>query len=128
MRTRTKERLMTAGTVLLICSVGVSLPGCGTVSQSMTLHTSEGTPITITSMDNVCTTDFDCEMHERKHTTHVEWSWKRVIGIAAAVAVTGYLLSKDSGNGHGSSSITSVVPPPNVPTPGVDCVATGCAR
>lgn len=124
MNRKTKDRLMTAGTVLVICSLGVSLPGCSTAVP----FRDRDPPVSIVRIkDTQCTTDFDCEMHAQRGSTHIEWSWKRVAGIAMAAVVTGYLLSHD-GHSSNTSSITSAGPPTNVPTPGVNCVDSGCAR
>lgn len=127
LKQRTKDRLLTAGAVLLICAVGVVLPGCAsTNAQAHTLRTSDGVPISITQVKaaSICTTDFDCEMHERQGTRHSEWTWKKVAAVVTGMLVTGYLMEREFNRGSGSSHTSTI----DVRTPGVNCIATGCAQ
>lgn len=114
MRTKTKDRLMTAGTVLIICALGFTQGGCATTSTSPVQH----------HWNSICTTDTDCEMHSRTRTRHSEWTWKKVLGVAAGVVVAGYFYSQHKGDNRNSPSFNS----PDIRTPGVTCVANGCAQ
>lgn len=90
MKTKTKDRLLTAGTVLLLCAVSVSLTGCATTTT---------TPSTRVSADQ-CTTDFDCEMHEARGTRHNNIPrWKMWTSIGVGVVITGFLYAYKSDRG-----------------------------
>lgn len=126
MNTRFKDRLMTAGTVLMLCSIGVSLPGCSTapplgVVRSLN-STSTSTSNNNSSLASKCTTDFDCEMHEARGDRHREAPprWKLWTGIGFGVIVTGYLLARrqDQGGDQRGGGI-------DVFTPGVNCDVAG---
>lgn len=122
MKPKTKDRLLTAGAVLVICAVGVVLPGCASTStnaQTHTLRTSDGVPISITQVKatSICTTDFDCEMHERTRTVHSEWTWKKVAAVVAGMIVAGYVYDRLDSRGHSGGSTKSI----DVTTPRVDC-------
>lgn len=126
MKLRTKERLLTGGAVLLICAVGVVLPGCSTTQpRSVVLKTEGGVPITITQPRGTCTTDFDCEMHARSKTKppHSEWTWKKVTGVVIGLVAAGYLYDRLDANGRDNRS--SAV---DIRTPNVTCADSGCAR
>lgn len=124
MNSRTKERLLTGGAVLLICAVGVVLPGCASTQQprSITLRTQDGVPITITQSANTCTTDFDCEMHARRGDRHSsEWTWKKVAGVVAGMVVAGYVYNRLDAKGGGGGAASPIT----VPTPKVNCDVAG---
>lgn len=116
MHTRTKDRLLTAGAVLLICAGGFSTPGCSTVQP----HNSDD------SLRYVCTTDSDCELHERLGTVHREapQRWKLWTSIGVGVLVTGYLYAHSQhagGAGQQDSSLNATIQP-------VTCIANDCAK
>lgn len=117
MKPRTKERLMTAGTVLLICAVGLGTPGCASTPQSRAQRDAQR------HFNSICTTDTDCEMHEQFGTTHREAppKWKLWTSIGLGVVVAGYLYAQRSDSGADQRGI-------DVRTPGVGCVASGCAQ
>lgn len=115
MHTRTKDRLLTVGAVLLICAGGFSTPGCSTVQS----RNSDD------SLRYVCTTDSDCELHERLGTVHREapQRWKLWTSIGVGVLVTGFLYAhqQDHGGDQRDSSLNASIQP-------VTCIANGCAK
>ena len=118
---KTRDRLLTAGAVLLICAGGFTQGGCTVVQSSSSSSVSQSQR----HWNSICTTDTDCEMHSRTRTRHSEWTWKKVLGVAAGVLITGYLYSQHDGD---SSTMPMTSNGPDVRTPGVTCVANGCAQ
>ena len=114
MKTKTKDRLLTAGCVLLICAGAVSTPGCSTVPRGED-----------DSLRYMCTTDSDCEMHERLETKHHEAParWKLWTSIGLTVLVSGYLYAhhQDHGGDQRGGSLNASIQP-------VTCADSGCAK
>lgn len=108
MKSRTKDRLMTAGVVLVICACGLGMPGCATVEQR--------------HWDSICTTDTDCEMHEREGTRHRDREalsgWKLWTAVGVGLLISGYAYAKKQDNGADQRGI-------DVHTPGVNCDVAG---
>lgn len=126
MKPKTKDRLMTAGTVLVICALGFTQGGCALAPQSQSQSQSQAQQQR--HWNSVCTTDFDCEMHAAKGTRHSEnegWTWRKAALVVGGMLVAGYLAEKQLDNGGSSSASTSTI---DVKTPGVNCVANGCAQ
>lgn len=123
MKPRTKDRLLTAGTVLLICAVGLATPGCSTSPPQTKAQ--RDLQHYFTSM---CTTDTDCEMHEQFGTKHSDREdamprWKLWTTIGIGVLVTGYLYAQrsEAGAQQGVFGTDKSIQP-------VTCVANGCAK
>lgn len=122
MHAKTKDRLMTAGTVLVICALGFTQGGCVLAPQSQSQREAQR------YWNSVCTTDMDCEMHAAKGTRHSEgegegWTWRKTALVVGGVLVAGYFAEKqldNSGGGNGSAI--------DIKTPGVNCAANGCAK
>ena len=114
MNAKIKDRLLTAAAVGLICLGGFSTSGCaGNRSQQYQY------PVSIIKVHSYeCTTDFDCEMHERTGTTHSEWTWKKVAIVAGSMLVTGYLLSREFDDAGANRGL-------DVKTPRVNCDVAG---
>lgn len=131
LKTKTKERLITWGCVALICIGGISTSGCSTLSPLSPLSPSQRSAQRSAQQywDSICTTDSDCEMHHRQGTRHRNdedsglRGWRLWTSIGIGVLVTGYLYAQRQDNGASSSSRGI-----DVRTPGVGCVAAGCAQ
>lgn len=129
MNTRLKDRLMTAGTVLVICSMGVSLPGCAPlgVVRSQSQSQSHSQTQSHIQSQSLCHTDFECEMlltkaGRRAREREGIYKWKLWTSIGFGVIVTGYLYAQRSSRGADQRDSL------DVRTPGVTCAANGCAQ
>lgn len=120
---RTKDRLMTTGTVLVICSLGLALPGCATSPLGVVRSQSQPQP----QPQSLCHTDFECEMLQSK-TGRRDRSgegvpkWKLWTTIGFGVVAAGYLYAQRQSSGADQRDSL------DVRTPGVTCVANGCAQ
>lgn len=113
MKTKTKDRLLTAGVVVVICAVGIVIPGCGSVPQRQFQPT--------TSVR--CHTDFECEMLELEHSNSTNGAqpqprWKVWTAIGLSIAITGWFIAQRNSNGADQRGI-------DVRTPGVNCDVAG---
>lgn len=102
MTRKTKDRLITAGTVLVICAVGLVLPGCGTLNST---GNSARKPYY-----ERCHTDMECEMESRSRRSsknqHSQPKWKLWSSIAAGVLVTGYLYAQRQDSGATTEALS----------------------
>lgn len=96
MTRKAKDRLLTAGTVLVICSMAVVLPGCATNPEA-----GGGQPTsTRKPYHERCHTDIECKMESRSQQQEPSQSkWKLWTSIGIGVLVTGYLYAHEQDNG-----------------------------
>jgi hypothetical protein len=137
MNTKTKDRLMTAGAVLLICAGGFVTSGCAStapIGQTPIERASTSTG----EMRALCETDMECEMLERSRGSgrgrgstawSSNWSWRTISAIALSALVTGYAIAHDSGGGgNNSNAQKALVLDGRKSIQPVGCVAAGCAQ
>lgn len=111
-----KDRLMTIGAVALMSLGGFSTQGCTTVQ-----------PRNINTYYERCHTDMECELEERdlQRSTRRAVDWRKVGMIALGVVVTGMAVAYTQDHGDDPRSASQGI---DVRTPGVGCVAAGCAQ